>query len=64
MCKEANFEAVARYCPHCKMWLNGPAQWEHHKKTKKHWKNTPKHWKQGQQRIPADNNIMEFFGKE
>ena len=37
-----NFGAGARYCPHCVMWLNGPAQWSHHKKGKKHWKNSPR----------------------
>ena len=36
-----NFGAGARYCPHCEMWLNGPAAWSHHKKGKKHWKNNP-----------------------
>ena len=59
-----NFEAGARYCPHCEMWLNGPSQWKHHKKGKKHWKNTPKHWKQGQQPSPALNKIIEVLGKK
>lgn len=32
----------AVYCETCEMWLNGPTQWEDHKKGKKHGKNIKK----------------------
>ena len=33
-----SFGEEAVYCPDCKMWLNGPPQWEDHQLGKKHLK--------------------------
>jgi hypothetical protein len=52
-------QALDVFCPMCRLWLNGQAQWDDHKNGEKHRKNTSKGYSHSAKKTPDHKGVKD-----